>query len=373
MKRIIFLMLVAASVFSCEKPIYEFQSENFLKFFGTGYESKGNDVIQLSEGGYVFTGYDDVNGISDEIFIAKADKNGNLVWSASYGLSTNSEEGKIIKEDADGFIIAGTSTETSGLIHSFIMKINQYGDSVWYKEFGEPSYSIVLNDIAVSDQFIFVAGESYKTSAVSSDYYLAKLDLEGNLVWDKINFPATGSKFTKAFLEGENLLLIGTDGSEKKMSVVTILQSSGNPIGFENTGSANETVADATLQSDMLYVLVNTLSGTKLYKLNLNLEKQWETETINSVTGKSLAYTEEGNLFICGESVVEGTSYVNTIKVDATGEALYGPSVFRTFQGTLGKVLQTGDKGLILIGTTATFGANIQLIKTDKDYFMLKP
>jgi hypothetical protein len=77
---------------------------------------------------------------------------------------------------------------------------------------------------------------------------------------------------------------------------------------------------------------------------------------------------------ICGESIVDGNSIINCIKVDANGSAEYGSQSFRTFQGTISRIIQTKDKGLILVGTTnPTFGANVQLIKTDMDLFLLKP
>ena len=377
MKRIYYIFFLATLLISCEKPISEFQSENFIKYFGSGYESKGNDVIELSEGGYVITGYDKLNTSDIQIFAAKIDMNGNLIWSNTYGKNGFNEEGIIAKEVTDGFLITGTSSPgSSGTIRSFIMKTNVYGDSLWYKEFGDTTYNIVVNDILISSNSIYVAGHSTKSDIARTDYYSAKLSLSGELYWErKINFEASNSTFKKVFLQGDNLLLIGTDGIENRISIVTSLQNNGIPIDFKNTETVNESAADASLFEDKLYILANNAqSSTKLSKLNSSNDEEWHTELISSIAGKSIAYHDDGTLMVCGESVEEGNPAISFIKVDSNGNTDYGPQSFRTFQGTIGRVIQTKDKGLIIVGTTnATFGANIQLIKTDKDLFLLKP
>jgi len=362
-------------LFSCEKPISEFQSQNFIKFFGSGYESKGNDVIELSDGGYVITGYDKANGSNSQIFAAKVDKNGNLIWSNTFGEMNVQKEGKVVKEVSDGFLIAGTSLGSSGITHSFILKTNAYGDSLWYKEFGDPSYSIVVNDFVVSSSNIFVAGQSDKTAVNKTDFYKAKLDLSGVLIYDKSSYTGTNSSYKRIFLQqGDNLLLIGTL-NDNVISIVPVVQSTMNENNPYNTVIANETAADASLNGDQIYLLINNSiqSSFKVSKLNLSYSEEWHTESISSIVGKSVAYNDDGTLTICGESILEGNSIINFIKVNADGSTYYGQQYFRTFQGTVGRVIQTKDKGLIMVGTTnETYGKNVQLIKTDKNYFMLK-
>ena len=123
----------------------------------------------------------------------------------------------------------------------------------------------------------------------------------------------------------------------------------------------------------MLILLNNGILNSALVNVNSQLDQVWRTDDINSIVAKSVTLKNDGTAIIAGESTLEGITYINFIKVDNNGEVYYGNDVFRTFQGNVGKVLKTNDDGLILVGTTAsTFGKTIQLIKTDKDYFMLK-
>jgi len=378
MKRIYYLFILSLLINACEKPISDWQSHNFIKYFGSGYESKGNDVIELSDGTYVIAGFDKQENADYQLLAAKVDKNGNLIWSKTYGLKTAGEEAKIVKEVSDGFLFAGTSTGSTGIIHSFILKIDQYGDSVWYKEFGNPALSIVVNDFITNEENIFVAGESYQSGNSKSDYYTAKLTLSGEKVWEwDIFFPNSNSNFERIFLQSQNILFIGTDGNNNKISMVTSRQSDGFPIDFQVLETENETVADVFLNDNQIFILSNIgTTGTRLSKLGLDFVYEWQTETISSVTGKSFAQNDDKSILIMGETTEDASSLINinTIRVDDTGNAEYGSGSFRTLPGNISRVKPTKDKGVILIGTTnATFGANAQLIKTDEDLFLLKP
>jgi hypothetical protein len=376
MKRSYFIFFLATLLISCEKPISDFQSKNFIKFFGSGFESKGNDVIELSDGGYVFTGYDKINVSDQQIFAGKVDKNGNLIWSNTYGKNNAKAEGKIVKATSDGFLIAGTSIPTSSSItRSFIMKVNTYGDSLWYKEIDDSTYSIVVNDILVTSSNIYVAGQSYKSNASKSDYYRAKLNTSGELLYGKSSFLASNSSYKRIFQQQDNnLLLVGTFGESNLISIVPIDQNTMNETSPTNTVTPGETAADATLNGDKLYLLINkNQTSLKLSKLNSGYIEEWQTETINSITGKSVVYNVDGTLMIGGESVDDlGNSLINFIKINSDG-SVYNGQTYRTFLGTIGRLIQTSDNGLIMVGTTnETYGKNVQLIKTDKDYFMLK-
>ena len=377
MKKIYCIFLITVLFFSCDKTITEFQSRNFIKYFGSGYESKGNDVAELSDGGYVFTGYDRVNGADNQVFLTKVDVNGNPVWSNTFGRPGYNETGKIVKETSDGLIIAGTSTGISGVTHSFIMKVSIYGDSLAYNEIGNPDYKIVVNDILISNSDIFMTGLCDTANNGKTDYYAARLKSAGDNVsvdWDKIYFfDGSNNFFQNIFIQDGELLLIGSHGAVGKTSIIS-LQENGNPVNFEISEALDGTVADAMVIDNQIFVLTNTNTGTQLSKLNQSHTIDWETEIINSVTGKSIIYEDDGTFMICGESLEEGNPAINFIRVDAAGSAEYGQESFRTLAGSVSRGLHTQDNGLILVGSTnSTFGANVQLIKTDKDLFLLKP
>ncbi|MDA3823526.1 MAG: hypothetical protein PF450_13080 [Bacteroidales bacterium] len=377
MKRIASIFILAVLLFSCEKTISEFQSQNFIKFFGSGFESKGNDVIELADGSYVLTGYDQVTKEENQVFIVKVDENGNEIWSYAYGSDDNQEEGKVVKEVSDGFIIAGTSVnEDEAITHSFILKIGTNGDSLWYKEFGDPTLSVVVNDMVLNDEVIYVAGY-YEVGLDQSNYYYMMLDDQGKESWgDILKGPEKGfSTVRKVFLQGGLPLLVTYNGDDEGIYIIK-LNSEGEVTKSPDISTLNETVCDALFIDDQLYILTKNdddgevASFAKIYKVTAGAEEIWKTEEISSLEGKSLAYTEDGTLIVMAETNL----LINAIEVDGSGTPSYGDGTFRTIAGSIEKVISTRDKGIILIGSTnATYGTRMQLIKTDKDLFLFRP
>lgn len=373
MKRVHYIFFAVLVLISCEKSISDFQSKNFIKIFGSGYESKGNDVIELTGGGYLITGSDLYNDVDYQIFAAKVDEDGNLIWSKTYGDDGYKEEGIVVKEVSDGFIIAGTSiVESTGLVQSYLMKINSKGIEKWRKKIGKTYFDITIKDVVVEENSIYVAGYSDTTSSNRTDFFISKIDTAGNKVWDKYYSIGNNSAFYKIFVKDNDLLAVGNDGTVNKVVVNTIPKSNFSLVDPRVTNTSG--MVDATYSDGCLYLLSNNgTSGTSLTKFNSSIGEDWHTVEISSVIGKSVTINRDGSLMICGETTVDNNQVINFIKVDKDGNAFYGNSVYKTFQGSVGKVVSTRDNGLIIIGSTnSTYGANIQLIKTDKDYFMLK-
>lgn len=373
MKRIYYFILIAIALFSCEKPISEFQSENFIKFFGSGYESKGNDVIELSEGGYLVTGYDKLN-TDQQVFAAKVDKNGNFIWSKTYGQAKNIDEGKVVKEVADGYIIAGTSKDAAiNIPHSFILKIDFNGEQVYFIEFNKSDYNVTINDILVTDKDIFVAGYSDTSKVGLTDYYFAKLNNLAVIDWEKSKDIGEDCSFNRIFIKDDKLLLVGTDKNQRKMSISPYNMATGSPDGIvEFLGDDNEICVDAAMVGDNLFLLsTEGTSNIKLTKLNSSNDLVWEYKSTGTIKAKSFAYQSDGSIMICGETSNDGL--IHFIKMNADGTLFQTENYFRTFSGNVARIIETSDKGLIMVGSTsATYGKNIQLIKTDKDFFMLK-
>ena len=373
MKRIYYILFIATLLFSCEKPISEFQAENFIKFFGSGYESKGNDVIELSDGGYLITGYDklsDQTGTYQQVIVVKVDKNGNQVWNKTYGQVKNTCEGKVVKEVSDGYLIAGTSINV-GITHSFILKTDFEGIQIFYKEFGESSYSITLTDIVVKDNNVFVAGYSDATKVGSKEYYAAKLNVVAEDFFGKPFDPASNTLYKKIFINDDQLMFLGGDDNKITMTDYNY------DLGIRNSyilGSSGEQFVDASLNSNQLYILsTGSSSQIKLSKLNSDKSEVWSYVSTGPIIAKSLACQEDGSLMICGEERVDAsTTLIHFVKINADGTLFNDEQYFKTIGGNIGRIIETKDKGLIIIGSTnPVYGRNIQLIKTDKDYFML--
>jgi len=373
MKRSLFIFIFTSALFSCETTISDFQSENFVKLFGSGYESSGIDVVETTAGNYILTGYDIQSNNDKQILLVKSDRKGNQIWLKNYGQVGYNEEGRVVREMLDELLVVGVA-DSSGFSRSFILKVDANGDSLWYRHFGDQNIGIEIADIALDDTHIFVAGHSVQPGNTFSDYYTAKLTLDGELVWERYYFQNSSSAFKRVFLKDEQIVYVGNNGTENTISIVTAAKGSGISVNFNNLETTGETLADALLIGDDLFVLANTASGTQLYKLSTALVTEWQTSSIGSIKGKAVTIQSNGNLLVLGERIVEGSNQINAIAVKSNGDTEYGMDVFRTIRGSVSRIRTTGDNGVIMVGSTnATYGTNAQLIKTDADLFLFKP
>lgn len=170
-----------------------------------------NAFEATSDGGFILGGYSDSN-ISGEktedsnggtdIWIVKIDASGNIMWQKTIG-GSGSDSVFSIKQTADGgYILGGTSdsnisgdkTENSrGGLDYWILKLNITGDIIWQKTYGGAQPEFYPFAVETTDGGYFVGG--YSDSDVSGDktdptngqrdFWALKLDSLGDIVWQK--------------------------------------------------------------------------------------------------------------------------------------------------------------------------------------------
>jgi len=179
-------------------------------------QDRGNGVVVDNLGNYIVVGYfggaatDTVNfsgykltGYGDrDIFVAKYNTNGQLLWVKAAGSSSSGEEGWGVTVDNDNNIyITGMyqgaanfgNLQTTGMAGKdvFVSKLSPNGDFLWVKTLLSPKDVIVYDiDIATNKNEIAIAGYFTDTVVVnnvmyfsngSDDAFVARYSLEGNL------------------------------------------------------------------------------------------------------------------------------------------------------------------------------------------------
>ena len=150
------------------------------------------------------------NGTSD-IFIAKYDILGNIIWAKNYGGSNDEFGNAIIKDANNDLYISGNfksqsfsigtnsiTIDSSGNQNMFIAKFDSSGNPIYAKSVGKAcNIAIQGNNIASdNNNNIYVSGSFSKSEIIlgndtlhcnsnSSNYFLVKYDAIGNLLWVK--------------------------------------------------------------------------------------------------------------------------------------------------------------------------------------------
>jgi hypothetical protein len=165
--------------------------------------------IQSSDGGYVIVSKDDSLGWISNIVVYKTNSNGNQIWKKNYFSDSKVSEAWSIANTSDGgYVITGeTQAFTTDLTYElFLFKINESGDSLWTRHYGNPTDERGYHVFETSDKGFLITGAT-NVAPGTGHLYLVKTDQDGLLEWTSEMTERTGYK-TIETMDG-NFLLTG--------------------------------------------------------------------------------------------------------------------------------------------------------------------
>jgi Beta-propeller repeat len=188
---------------------------------GTGNETV-TDVV-AGNGAYLYTcgtftsatvqlgGQTLTNSGMKDIFVAKYDTAGNLIWAKQIGGARQDEAVAIATDSLDNIYLTGNSggAASFGTLNftgtNFIAKINNVGDVLWVTE---PTTNVTIKDIAADPNGNTVICGTFNGSCTiggnavmaneSNDGFVARYNTSGNLSWFKQLY-ATKPSFNSQF------------------------------------------------------------------------------------------------------------------------------------------------------------------------------
>lgn len=138
----------------------------------------------------VFSGHTIVSTSYEDIYLAKYDSTGNLVWIKGMGSYNTDYPGGLTLDNNNNIYITGTIASTAtfdtitlnnttGGSLGFVAKYNNSGSVVWVRPTGGCSMNGCIG-VACKNNSLYITGGS----GISYDnYFLAKMDLNGNIIW----------------------------------------------------------------------------------------------------------------------------------------------------------------------------------------------
>lgn len=175
------------------------------KSFGGSSDDIADSIIQANDGNYIVAGYTfsnngDVNGNhgSSDCWIIKLNATGDIIWQKTYGGTSIDNTRKIIQTNDNGFIAVGHSSSSDGNITGnhgnndfLVLKLDDNGNLQWQKSLGGTSLDMARSVQQLTDGYLVAGWTSSNDGDVTglhgtdSDYWVVKLDLNGNLLWQK--------------------------------------------------------------------------------------------------------------------------------------------------------------------------------------------
>ena len=170
---------------------------------GTSYDA-AESVIQTSDGGYVVVGSTAsyaVAGTGGDTFILKYDSIGDLVWSKTWGGASSDHAYSVIQTDDDSYVVTGYADISGAGNDVFLLKYDSTGNLIWNKTWGSAGSDGAMSLMSTSDGGYMIAGSTNITDVSYGDTLLLKYDSNGSLVWNKTWGGATKSDNAKSVIQ----------------------------------------------------------------------------------------------------------------------------------------------------------------------------
>lgn len=352
-----------------------------------GAGNEAYDIIQTFDSGYMVVGeahtFDSL-GKSD-IFILKLTPTGDTSWGKTYG-GLNSDYGyKIIQLSDSGYIISGyTESYGSGIRDAYVMRLNSVGDTLWAKAYGGNSIDGSSDFIQTKDGGFLLVGNTFSFGAGGSDVYAVKIDRNGTVLWEYA-YGGINNDFGNSVVQTQDsgFVISGSSesfGSGQRDVYVLKLDSIGTLVWSKVFGGTGNESGKSILElaNQDLIVMGNTRSYGKgaedYYLLRLNsLGDTVMTRVYGGASidfGESVKQTPDKGFILAGYTNSFNTwNYdVYIVKTDSLGNSGCHQSVTSTVIGspttvrtTTVSTIGTGSSSkdaVIKIGNTKTHPVN---------------
>ncbi len=173
--------------------------------FGGYSNETGKSVVQLADSGFIMTGYTSSTGFGGyDVYLVRADKNGNLLWQKTIG-GTDWDFGTSIQHTSDGgFIIAGTTYSYGrGNADGYIIKTDASGSISWYKTYGGKKDDEFKSVIQTADGNYALTGYTKSYADSLGDVWVFKVDVNGDSLDCKF-FGGVKEDFANEIIEHSN-------------------------------------------------------------------------------------------------------------------------------------------------------------------------
>jgi hypothetical protein len=404
--------------------------------------TKNDDLTflqQTPDGGYLGGGFTDSGQSKDkasagygltDFWVFKLDFNGNLIWEKTFG-GTEQDICNLMVQTKDGGYILGGSSKSDrnehksqpnlGSFDYWIIRLDANGNKLWDKTYGGADYDFLYSLQQTPDGGILLGG--YSDSGISGnktvwnglpDYWVLKLDANGNKLWDKSFGEAdadaiyvlkqssnggfylgggaaknhtptlkrkrrTGDEFHVAHFDENGTLLWEKTYGGQRDDYLTALQPThdgGCVIGGISTSGRNGDKTQPNQGKGDYWVV----------KLDANGQKKWD----RTYGGKNFDYlsaiepTSDGGFILGGISASakgahkthdsKGKTDFWLVETDARGNKLWDETYGGAEEDALYALQQTSDGGYVLggISDSPSSGHKGSQLLGYKDFWILK-
>nr|MBN2276625.1 hypothetical protein [candidate division Zixibacteria bacterium] len=356
------------------------------RHFGGADEDAGKSAVQLSDGSYVIAGVTrSFKAVDNDIYLLGVDPAGELIWQRNYGGGGSDDAAKIIISRDHNLVVVGSSSSTpDGQSDIYLFKVNREGELIWDRMLGGHDYEDGSDVIELPDGGLAVIGTTRSYGAGNTDIYLARLNKDGEILWEKTFGGADldhGSALT--LIPGGDFLILGWSksfGNQREDFYLARVNHSGSLVWQKTFGGPGIDYAmslTTTHGNGCVFTGRTTSEKTEaqvisLYNIDSLGNVLWNKtyDDLGDGGGNAVIRSSDSSCILTGwYNSKKARGEIPLINVGSGGVSIWGRSYGGVGEDTGWDIIPTRDGGHFIVGRTTSFSngpGDVFLIKTDE-------
>lgn len=348
----------------------------FVKTYGGSKNDSAQSVTATLDGGYAILGYtqsndDDITDKQDESFdywVLKFDANDQLQWQKTYGGSLDDRGSDIVQTSDGGFAILGYSfsndgdtTENAGLQDYWLVKLDANGNISWEKSFGYQGADSGITIIETHDQGFLITGILDVTASGG----------EGNSS-RTANRHAGGDYWALKLDISGNLEWSHYFGGNFTDTPYGVIQTDDNGYIVAGSSDSEDTDISSNIGTYDFWIIKISESG------NLVWEKSFGGSQIDEA--RAISKTDDDNYIIAGDtrssdndiSQNKGAADLWLIKISSSGNLIWERTIGGSSFDVARAIKKSQNNGFLLSGSSRSSDMDVSENKGQNDAWVLK-
>ncbi len=348
----------------------------FVKTYGGSKNDSAQSVTATTDGGYIILGYtqsndNDITDKQDESFdywVLKFDVTDQLQWQKTYGGSLDDRGSDIIQTSDGGYAILGYSfstdgdtTQNEGLQDYWLVKLDANGNISWEKSFGYQGADSGITMTETNDQGFLVTGILDVTASGG----------EGNSSRNA-NRHAGGDYWALKLDISGNLEWSHYFGGNFTDTPYGVVQTNDNGYIVVGSSDSEDTDISSNIGTYDFWVIKISESGDLVW------EKSFGGSQIDEA--RAIVKTNDGNYIIAGDtrssdndvSLNKGAADLWFIKISPSGNLIWERTIGGSSFDVARAIKKSQNNGFLLSGSSRSSDMDVSENKGQNDAWVLK-
>lgn len=344
------------------------------------------DVKAIADGGAIVCGSTGSFGPGGgDIYVVRAEEDGNLAWSIVLGTS-QVDVGKAVLALPNGYLVVGSSFNAITAYDGYVAMLDLQGELLWEQRYGTSGWDF-LNAAVQADDGFFLAGQSYGGGEGAGDAWVVKIGMDGTMLWQAFSAQVHEDEACGVVaLQDGGCVVTGTTrkGQPDQTALMARLTSDGTLLWFVPVGLGPGSIEDGhsivSSAANDLVLCGSSISGagtSRMFMGRVNLDG--EVGLVRTVTSEGDDWGANDLIEVSPDSIVmvgytkeygAGEQDVSMLFLNAVGDFLSGPTYGGTGNDVAYGIDRAPDGGYFIAGVTSSYGPGPEamlLIRSDGD------